>query len=112
MGGVLAEAADAGVMREDAAADQLASYCLHTLTAAPDVSCKAAIGRLVMVTVSGLAAPPPTTPGLLSLTDSHERTARPRRNGNGGCFGAGPSRSQSSIANPARLIAAAVSRAG
>jgi AcrR family transcriptional regulator len=53
---VLVEAAEAGVVREDVAADQLASYCLHALTAASNLPSKAAVRRLVDVTLSGLRA--------------------------------------------------------
>ena len=36
--------------------DQLATYCLHALTAAGNVSSKAAVRRLVKITLAGLHA--------------------------------------------------------
>jgi AcrR family transcriptional regulator len=51
---LLTEAAKAGYVRDDVAPDELAGYCLHTLTAASHLPSKAAVRRLVMVTVSGL----------------------------------------------------------
>jgi len=51
---VLAEAADAGVIRDDVAPDELVSYCLHALTAARSLRSKAAVDRLVSVTLTGL----------------------------------------------------------
>lgn len=43
-----------GDVRDDVAAQELASYCLHALAAANALTSKAAIRRLVMVTSSGL----------------------------------------------------------
>ncbi len=51
---LLSEAAEIGDVREDVAADELAGYCLHALTAASGLSSKAAVRRLVAVTLSGL----------------------------------------------------------
>jgi AcrR family transcriptional regulator len=51
---LLTEAADAGYVRKDLAPDELASYCLHALTAARRLSSKAAAHRLVAVTLAGL----------------------------------------------------------
>ena len=53
---LLAEAAKAGVVRADVAPDELASYCLHTLTAASGLPSKAAVRRLVTLTMAGLQA--------------------------------------------------------
>jgi hypothetical protein len=53
---LLAEAAAAGAVRDDVAPDELASYCLHALSAAGSLPSKAAIRRLVTVTVAGLRA--------------------------------------------------------
>ena len=53
---LLAEAAKAGVVRDDVAPDELASYCLHTLTAASNLPSKAAVRRLVTLTTAGLQA--------------------------------------------------------
>ena len=54
---VLTEAAVTGDVRDDVAPDELASYCLHALTAASSLSNKAAVGRLVTVTLAGLRPP-------------------------------------------------------
>jgi AcrR family transcriptional regulator len=51
---VIAEAAEAGDVRDDVAPAELASYCLHSLAAAGTVPSKAALGRLVNVTLTGL----------------------------------------------------------
>jgi AcrR family transcriptional regulator len=52
--GLLSEAV--GVVRQDVSSDELASYCLHSLAAAARLRNKAAVGRLVSVTLSGLYA--------------------------------------------------------
>jgi AcrR family transcriptional regulator len=54
---LLAEAADAGQVRDDVMPDELASYCLHALTAASGLPSKAAVRRLVAVTLAGLRPP-------------------------------------------------------
>ena len=51
---LVTEAAEAGHVRHDAPADELASYCLHALTAASSLPSKAAVRRLVAVTLAGL----------------------------------------------------------
>ena len=51
---LLAEGAKAGDLRDDVAPSELASYCLHALTAASSVPSKAAVHRLVAVTMAGL----------------------------------------------------------
>jgi AcrR family transcriptional regulator len=51
---LLVEAADAGRVRDDVSADELADYCLHALQAASTLSSKAAIHRLITVTLDGL----------------------------------------------------------
>lgn len=51
---LLAAAADAGDVRDDVPADELASYCLHALQAAGGLTSKAAVGRLVSVTLAGV----------------------------------------------------------
>jgi AcrR family transcriptional regulator len=51
---LLAEGAAAGAIRDDVAPDELASYCLHALTAASSLPSKAAVRRLVEVTLAGL----------------------------------------------------------
>jgi AcrR family transcriptional regulator len=54
---LLTEAAEAGELRDDVAPDELASYCLHALTAARSLPSKAAVRRLVTVTLAGLRTP-------------------------------------------------------
>ena len=51
---LLAEGATAGDLRDDVSPDELASYCLHALAAASSLSSKAAVRRLVAVTLDGL----------------------------------------------------------
>jgi len=51
---LLIEGAEAGVLRDDVPPDELASYCLHALAAARGLSSKAAVRRLVSVTLAGL----------------------------------------------------------
>jgi AcrR family transcriptional regulator len=54
---LLTEAAKTGHIRDDATLDELASYCLHALTAAGSLKSKAAVHRLVTVTLAGLRPP-------------------------------------------------------
>ncbi|MGH2572802.1 MAG: TetR/AcrR family transcriptional regulator [Actinomycetota bacterium] len=54
---LLVEGAETGDLRDDVAADELASYCLHALTAARNLPSRAAVGRLVTVTLAGLRPP-------------------------------------------------------
>jgi AcrR family transcriptional regulator len=51
---LIAEAAKAGDVRADVAADELAGYCLHALTAAGSLHGEDAAQRLVGVTLAGL----------------------------------------------------------
>jgi AcrR family transcriptional regulator len=51
---LLTEAAATGQVRADVAPDELASYCLHALGAAGSLPSKAAVRRLVTVTLAGL----------------------------------------------------------
>jgi AcrR family transcriptional regulator len=51
---LLIEAAQTGEIRDDVAPDELASYCLHALRAGSSLKSKAAVHRLVMVTLAGL----------------------------------------------------------
>jgi AcrR family transcriptional regulator len=53
---LLMDVADAGKVRDDVAPDELAAYCLHSLTAAGSLPSEAAVKRLVRVTLSGLRA--------------------------------------------------------
>jgi len=62
--GLIAEAAATGDVRDDVAAEELASYCLHALTAADGMPSEDAVRRLVTVTLAGLRhapAPPDAT---------------------------------------------------
>jgi AcrR family transcriptional regulator len=54
---LLAEGAGTGELRDDVAPDELASYCLHALSGASSLPSKAAVRRLVSVTLGGLRAP-------------------------------------------------------
>jgi len=51
---LVAQGASAGEIRDDVAPDELASYCLHALTAAGSLTSEAAVRRLVAVTLAGL----------------------------------------------------------
>jgi AcrR family transcriptional regulator len=54
---LLIEGARAGDLRDDVAPEELASYCLHALTAASTLPSAAAVHRLVAVTMAGLGPP-------------------------------------------------------
>ncbi len=54
---LLAECVKAGDLREDVPPDELASYCLHALAAARGLSSKAAVHRLVAITLAGVRSP-------------------------------------------------------
>ncbi|WP_033893520.1 TetR/AcrR family transcriptional regulator [Streptomyces anulatus] len=73
---LLAEGARIGVFRDDIAPDELATYCLHALTAAAALPSEAAADRLVTVTLSGLhdgrSMPTDRRP-----TSRHEHHGRP-----------------------------------
>lgn len=51
---LLTEAVNTGDLRDDVAPDELASYCLFALTAAGNLPSKAAVHRLVQVTLAGM----------------------------------------------------------
>jgi AcrR family transcriptional regulator len=51
---LLTEVAETGDLRDDIAPDELASYCLHALTAASTLPSEGAVRRLVTVTLAGL----------------------------------------------------------
>ena len=51
---LLTESAEAGDIRDDVAPSELASYCLHALTAASTLPSKAGVRRLLRVTLAGL----------------------------------------------------------
>jgi AcrR family transcriptional regulator len=54
---LLTEAAGVGDVRSDVDPEELARYCLHALLAASSMPSKAAVERLVAVTLSGLHTP-------------------------------------------------------
>src|SRR6266487_246854 len=56
---LLTEAAKTGDVRDDVAPGELASYCLHAVTAARTLPSTAAVRRLVQVTLTGLRPDPP-----------------------------------------------------
>ena len=51
---VLADAAEAGSIRDDVPADDLASYCLHALDAARELPTKVAVHQVVALTMAAL----------------------------------------------------------
>jgi AcrR family transcriptional regulator len=60
---LLTEAAQAGDLRNDVSPGELASYCLHALTAASSLPSQAAVRRLTAVTLTGLRQDqPPADP--------------------------------------------------
>jgi AcrR family transcriptional regulator len=54
---LLTKAAATGAVRDDVAPDELTSFCLHALGAASTLTSKAAVRRLVTVTLAGLRPP-------------------------------------------------------
>ncbi len=54
---LLDESVPTGDVRDDIAPTELATYCLHALEAARSLPSKAAVRRLVTVTLAGLRAP-------------------------------------------------------
>jgi AcrR family transcriptional regulator len=58
--GLIAEAAEAGDVRDDVTADELAGFCLHAVTAVGTLPRADAAHRLVAVTLAGLAPAAPT----------------------------------------------------
>ncbi|HVM29509.1 MAG TPA: TetR/AcrR family transcriptional regulator [Candidatus Limnocylindrales bacterium] len=52
--GLIADAVEAGDVRADVPPDELATYCLHAIAAAGRLASKAAVYRLVAVTIAGL----------------------------------------------------------
>ena len=51
------EGGETGDLRDDVAPEELATYCLHALAAARSLRSKAAVRRLVGVTLAGLSPP-------------------------------------------------------
>ena len=54
---LLTEASETGVIRDDVTPEELASYCLHALTAAGSLPSEAGVCRLVTVVLAGLSPP-------------------------------------------------------
>jgi AcrR family transcriptional regulator len=54
---LVSEGAKTGELRSDVAPDELANYCLHALDGASELPNKAAVRRLVVVTLTGLRSP-------------------------------------------------------
>jgi AcrR family transcriptional regulator len=54
---LLVAGSNAGHIRDDVPVDELLSYCLHALAAAASMPSKAAVRRLVTVTLAGLLPP-------------------------------------------------------
>jgi AcrR family transcriptional regulator len=54
---LISDAAAVGEARDDVSPDELASYCLHALAAASSLPSRAAVRRLVSVTLAGLRPP-------------------------------------------------------
>jgi len=59
---LIAEGAEVGTFRNDVSPEELASYCLHALMAASGLTSKAAVFRLVTVTLAGLYPPTAAAP--------------------------------------------------
>ncbi|NJP35755.1 TetR/AcrR family transcriptional regulator [Micromonospora thermarum] len=57
---LITEAVHAGDVRDDVATDELATYCLHALTAAGNVTSQDGVHRLVAVILTGLTASCPS----------------------------------------------------
>jgi AcrR family transcriptional regulator len=60
---LIAEAADAGVVRGDVVPSQLASYALHALAAANDLPTDASVHKLVALVIDALRPQPENEPG-------------------------------------------------
>ena len=56
---LLVAGAEAGVVRNDVTPDELASYCLNAISGASSLPSKAAVRRLVAITLAGLRPPVP-----------------------------------------------------
>ena len=54
---LVTEGVQTGDVRGDVSPNELASYCLHALAAASSLASKAAVDRLISVTLAGLAPP-------------------------------------------------------
>ena len=59
---LISEEADAGAVRPDTPAHELAAYCIHAIGAAGEATSEAAVRRLVAVTLAGLRPQPGSRP--------------------------------------------------
>ena len=73
---LLVDAAAAGEVRDDIDPDEQARYCLHALSAAGGLSSRAAVRRLVTLTLAGLRTERPSPRPGPSLRHRRTRTAR------------------------------------
>ncbi|MCY0955158.1 TetR/AcrR family transcriptional regulator [Streptomyces sp. H27-S2] len=73
---LLAEGAESGSLRADVAPDELAGYCLHALGAAVALPSKAAVRRLVAVTLDGLRPSAETVEPAAADEGTANRTGR------------------------------------
>lgn len=73
--GLVAEASEAGELRDDVPPAELAAYCLHALNAASSLPNQAAVERLVSVTLGGLRPPSGSLqdPSTTASPDSKQR---------------------------------------
>ncbi|MFJ8664039.1 TetR/AcrR family transcriptional regulator [Streptomyces sp. NPDC093795] len=70
---LVAEGAASGALRADVSPDELAAYCLHALGAAAGLPSKAAVRRLVEVTLAGLRpADCPVDEGEPAILSGHQ----------------------------------------
>lgn len=78
--GLLVEAVEVGAVRDDVAPDELVSFCLHAIGGARRLRSRAAVHRLVGVTMAGLSPPrrdlSGTGPGAPTIRGS-EQLGRP-----------------------------------
>jgi AcrR family transcriptional regulator len=84
---LLAKGAESGTLRNDVAPDELATYCLHALAAAGSLPSKAAVNRLVTVTLTGLhpraeaVSPSSAEDGETAVREHHPRHHPHRHHG-------------------------------
>lgn len=75
---LLTDAARAGDVRDDVAADELAAYCRHAITAAGGLPSQAAVQRLVAITLTGLRQSAGDITDASSAGPTPAATAHPR----------------------------------
>ncbi|ALV33074.1 TetR/AcrR family transcriptional regulator [Streptomyces sp. CdTB01] len=78
---LLAEGTQTGDVRDDVSPDELATYCLHALTAAAALPSDAAADRLVAVTLSGLRDMHPASDAQKPATRHEHHGHRARHSG-------------------------------